>query len=288
MLDLCNIHDAVRHEGGVSRRLFMAYAASLSAACVLGARPRGAVAAPPSFDSDPFTLGVASGDPAARRRALDAPGPQAARAGRRAAARDVEVAWELADDEGMKNVVKRRHDARHAAARPLGPRRGRGAEARPLVLVPLPRRRRRQPRRPHPHAAPPTAHAGEAAVRVRLVPALRAGLFTAYEHMAKDDLDLVFHLGDYIYEGAALERPADPQARRRRAEDARRLPHPPRPVQNRPASAGHARPLPVVVTWDDHEFDNNYANVQSPSDVNVDPAEFLDSPRATPTRRTTR
>ena len=28
------------------------------------------------------------------------------------------------------------------------------------------------------------------------------GLFTAYEHMAKDDLDLVVHLGDYIYEGS--------------------------------------------------------------------------------------
>ena len=25
------------------------------------------------------------------------------------------------------------------------------------------------------------------------------GLFTAYDHMAKDDLDLVVHLGDYIY-----------------------------------------------------------------------------------------
>jgi alkaline phosphatase D len=29
------------------------------------------------------------------------------------------------------------------------------------------------------------------------------GLFTAYQHMAQEDLDVVFHLGDYIYEGPA-------------------------------------------------------------------------------------
>ncbi len=29
------------------------------------------------------------------------------------------------------------------------------------------------------------------------------GLFTAYEQMVRDDVDLVFHLGDYIYEYAA-------------------------------------------------------------------------------------
>jgi alkaline phosphatase D len=28
------------------------------------------------------------------------------------------------------------------------------------------------------------------------------GLYTAYQHMAAEDLDLVVHLGDYIYEGA--------------------------------------------------------------------------------------
>ena len=27
------------------------------------------------------------------------------------------------------------------------------------------------------------------------------GFFTAYRHMATEDLDVVFHLGDYIYEG---------------------------------------------------------------------------------------
>ena len=30
-----------------------------------------------------------------------------------------------------------------------------------------------------------------------------AGLYTAYQHMAEEDLDLVLHLGDYIYEYGA-------------------------------------------------------------------------------------
>src|SRR5262249_26778019 len=31
------------------------------------------------------------------------------------------------------------------------------------------------------------------------------GLYTAYAHMAKEELDLVFHLGDYIYENAGRD-----------------------------------------------------------------------------------
>jgi alkaline phosphatase D len=29
------------------------------------------------------------------------------------------------------------------------------------------------------------------------------GFYTAYEHLAEEDLDFVVHVGDYIYEGAA-------------------------------------------------------------------------------------
>ena len=64
-LDLAKLHEAVRHEGGVSRRLFLAYAASLSGTCVLGSTAFGG-APTPSFPSNPFTLGVASGDPTPR------------------------------------------------------------------------------------------------------------------------------------------------------------------------------------------------------------------------------
>ena len=84
----------------------------------------------------------------------------------------------------------------------LGPRRGRRPRARPLVLVPLPRRRRGEPGRPDPHRCRgrrPTSTALR--LRLRLLPALRARATSPpTEHMAEEDLDLVLHLGDYIYE----------------------------------------------------------------------------------------
>jgi len=84
------------------------------------------------------------------------------------------------------------------------------------------------------------------------------GLFTAYEHLAREDLDLVFHLGDYIYEGRAT----DKGVRRHNSGElftlndyrARYALY-----QLDPAlQAAHAM-APWMVTWDDHEVANNYA-----------------------------
>jgi len=85
------------------------------------------------------------------------------------------------------------------------------------------------------------------------------GLFTAYDHLAKEErLDLAIHLGDYIYEGASpstalrkhhgLEIRTLDDYRRRYAQ-----------YKSDPLlQAAHAR-CPWLVTWDDHEVDNNYA-----------------------------
>ena len=101
-----------------------------------------------------------------------------------------------------------------------------------------------------------------------------SGYYTAYEHMAKDELDLVFHLGDYIYEGGAKDggvrqpsREGDALARGLPASGTRST----RPT--RCCRAMHAD-CPWVVTWDDHEVDNNYAN-DIAEDAGVDPVEFL-------------
>jgi alkaline phosphatase D len=77
--------------------------------------------------------------------------------------------------------------------------------------------------------------------------------------MAEEDLDLVVHLGDYIYEGAG-----NPQAIRSH--------NGPEPLtleeyRNRHAlyktdpnlQAAHAA-FPWTFTWDDHEVDNNWAD----------------------------
>jgi alkaline phosphatase D len=84
------------------------------------------------------------------------------------------------------------------------------------------------------------------------------GYFTAYRHMAEEDLDLVFHLGDYIYEGPG----ADKRPRRHVGPEIMTLAD----YRNRHAQyrtdpdlqAAHAR-FPFIVTWDDHEVENNYA-----------------------------
>ncbi len=85
------------------------------------------------------------------------------------------------------------------------------------------------------------------------------GYYTAYEHMVRENLDLVIHLGDYIYEregrdngvrkhtGSEIFSVAD--YRNRYAL-----------YKSDPAlQAAHAV-APWLVTWDDHEVDNNYAD----------------------------
>ena len=201
MLNLDRLHEAVRHEGGVSRRLFLAYAAALAAVPLPGGRAEGRTSRRPPFAADPFALGVASGDPTARGVVLwTRLAPEPLEPGGGMPPENVEVAWEVAADEAMSSRPPG-HGGRHAAARPLGPRRGRRPGARPLVLVPLPRRRRREPRRPHPHHARPGRAPDRCASPSPRASTTRRASITAYEHMAKDDLDLVIHLGDYIYEG---------------------------------------------------------------------------------------
>src|SRR5690606_35086387 len=83
------------------------------------------------------------------------------------------------------------------------------------------------------------------------------GLFTAYEHMAADELDLVLHLGDYIYEKGGREGLVRRHVGQELATlDDYRIRH----AQYRSdplLQAAHAR-CPWLVTWDDHEVDNNY------------------------------
>ncbi len=97
------------------------------------------------------------------------------------------------------------------------------------------------------------------------------GYYGAYEHMAKEDLDLVIFLGDYIYEGG-LGGPArthnGPEVETLDQYRARYALY-----RSDPLLAGmHAR-CPWLTIWDDHEVDNNYAGAVSQDD---DPeSEFL-------------
>lgn len=100
-----------------------------------------------------------------------------------------------------------------------------------------------------------------------------SGHYTAYEHMAREDLDLVAHLGDYIYEGVpnvkAFRQHVGPLLRelvdyRNRHAQYKTDPH---------LQAAHAH-CPWIVTWDDHEFANNCAGEISER-LDDDPVAYL-------------
>jgi alkaline phosphatase D len=274
VLNLSDLRAAVRAEGGVSRRLFLAYGAALSALPLVGGRPEARIRKVVLAD-DPFSLGVASGDPTDSGVVLWtrlAPKPLDPDGGLPPEA--VEVAWELATDDGMREVVRRgravatpqlAHSV-HVEVDGLKPDRWYWYRFR---------------------AGDATSPVG----RTRTAPAIddrpqslrmafascahwEQGYFTAYEHMANDYVDLAFHLGDYIYEDGGraglVRRHAGPKLRtlddyRVRHAQYKTDPH---------LQAAHAS-CPWVVTWDDHEFENNYADDISER-TGVDPAEFLE------------
>jgi PhoD-like phosphatase/PhoD-like phosphatase, N-terminal domain len=98
------------------------------------------------------------------------------------------------------------------------------------------------------------------------------GYYTAYRHLAEDDLDVVLHLGDYVYENPPRRNlprrhvggePADLPGYRVRHALYR---------TDRDLQAAHAR-HPFVATWDDHEVENDYAG-RHPVEGG-DPAVFL-------------
>jgi alkaline phosphatase D len=90
--------------------------------------------------------------------------------------------------------------------------------------------------------------------------------------MAADDLDAIFHLGDYIYEGGISKKAIRPH----NSDEIVSL----EDYRNRYAlyrsdadlQAAHAS-CPWVVTWDDHEVENDYVS-DIPQDV-IDAPTFL-------------
>ena len=274
MSDLQAILEAARREGEPSRRTFLAYGAAVAALPWLGARALGAVVRKASFASDPFTLGVASGDPTSTGVVLwTRLAPRPLEPGGGLGTEAIEADWEIADDEGMKRVVARGkalatpqlgHSV-HVEARGLRPDRWywyrfRAGDAESRVG--------RARTLPGPDADPESLRFAFASCQN-----YEAGLFTAYEHMAKDELDLIVHLGDYIYE----DKGRDGKVRKHLGEeilglDDYRIRH----AQYRSdphLQAAHAR-CPWFVTWDDHEVDNNYANDASEL-IGVDAASLL-------------
>jgi alkaline phosphatase D len=274
MLDLSDLRAAVRAEGGVSRRLFLAYGAALSSLPLVGARAEGRTGKV-VFANDPFSLGVASGDPTSSGVVLWtrlAPKPLDPDGGLPPEA--VEVAWELAADEGIRKVVRlgtavatpQLAHSVHVEVDGLEPDRWYWYRFRAGDATSPVGRTRTAPKiddRPQ-------------SLRMAFASCSHweQGYFTVYEHIANDYLDLAFHLGDYIYEYGAkdglVRKHAGPRLRTLADYRIRHAQYKTDPQ----LQAAHAR-CPWVMTWDDHEFENNYANDVSER-TGVDPAEFLE------------
>ncbi len=204
-------------------------------------------------------LGVASGDPTESGVVIWtrlAPRPFDPEGGM-PGARPI-VAWEVAEDEGFGKIVKRgRYTAApelaysvHVEVEGLAP--DRWYHYRFLAgdaVSPVGRLR--------------TTPAAGALTPLRFGVAscqnYEQGLFTAYGHLANERCDLVTHLGDYIYEYGTRDGAVRPHHgfEVRTVEDYRR-----RYSQYKldPQLQGAHAMCPWLVTWDDHEVDNNYAN----------------------------
>jgi alkaline phosphatase D len=282
--DICrlNLRSAVHSEGGISRRLFLAYGSALASLPLLGLRAT-AADRKVTFSADPFSLGVASGDPDSTSVALWtrlAPKPLDPDGGMKPEA--VTVAWEVAEDESMKSVVAHGtaiatpqlgHSV-HVEAAGLKPDRWYWYRFKAGDAVsPVGRTR-----------TLPTVDSSPDKLRFAFASCqhYEHGYFTAYEQMAKDNLDLVFHLGDYIYEYPGKDKlvrkhtgPANTKILTLDDYRGRHAQYRTDPL----LQAMHAK-CPWFVTWDDHEFDNNYANDISEKNKNpekaIDPVVFLE------------
>jgi alkaline phosphatase D len=188
----------------VTRRRFLGFGGATATAVVLGTGAWGASGARAFAVSDGlFSLGVASGDPLPDGFVLWtrlAPDPLAPDGKAGMPDRPVEVEYEVARDEGFRHVVRRGsavatpelgHSV-HPEISGLAPgheyfyRFRAGGQ-----ISPVGRTKTMPPR---------TANPRSLSFAFASCQAWQDGYFTAFDHIADEDIELVVHLGDYIYE----------------------------------------------------------------------------------------
>ncbi|MEG3627827.1 alkaline phosphatase D family protein [Streptomyces poriticola] len=268
------------------RRFLTVTAAAAALAFSTNVPARGAAAAPERdaarITEDPFSLGVASGDPLPGSVLLWtrlAPVPFAADGG--LGVERVTVEWEVALDEYFAQVVRQgtavahpeyAHSV-HVDVQGLTPGTVYHYRFRAGAWISPAGRTRTAPE--------PGAGTSSLTLAAVACQAYQDGYYTVHGHLAREDVDVVFHLGDYLYEYAV-----NPVGGERRYTDVT-LPD----VFDRETMtladyrlryalyksdpdlmAAHAA-HPFVVAWDDHETENNYAGAVPENEV--PPEQFL-------------
>lgn len=243
-------------------------AAGLHFTSEIGATPAAISGA--DIDSNPFTLGVASGEPEPDGIVIwTRIAPKPFEPGGGIHGTSVEVRWEIAADDGMREIVQSSvfiteamwaHSV-HVEVSGLQPNREYwyrfrvGEWQSPIG---------RTITAPAPGAMPE-------AFRFAFASCQRwdQGFYTAYRDMTAQRPDLIVHLGDYIYESAISNRPGlrDSPVRDlsdvpiisttelRNLEQYRHR----HAIYRRDPDLQDAHAIaPWLVTWDDHEVNNNY------------------------------
>ncbi|WP_235033070.1 alkaline phosphatase [Streptomyces sp. WAC05374] len=272
----------------MGRRHFLTVAGAAAALAFTTHLPAAGAASPSVLDArkiskNPFTLGVASGDPLPDSALLWtrlAPAPFEPDGG--LPPQRVEVEWEVAYDERFFVVVSKGTATAHPEYahsvhvevpgldedRVYYYRFRTGTWISPVGRV---------------RTAPSADSFWISSLKFAAVAcaAYFDGYYTAYRHLAAEDVDMVVHLGDYIYEYGVdsagghrgytdRQLPAHFNRETVTLEDYRmRYALYKSDADLQAAHAAH----PFVVTWDDHETENNYAGAVPEN--GVPPEEFL-------------
>jgi alkaline phosphatase D len=254
----------------LSRRQLLNVAWKLGAAALVQPLIPYRVLAQPIFRTYPFALGVASGDPWPESVVLwTRLAPEPLEGGGMPMA-NVEVGWEIARDQKFASIASKgtsiaRPELGHSVHVEVGGlepgreywyRFRAGGETSPTGRT---------------KTAPPQ---GGAVDRLRFAVCgcshFEAGYFTAFRRIAAEQFDFVFHTGDYIYEGRPDGGRNPAVVRQHHGQEIYTLVD----YRNRYAQyrsdpdlkAAHAS-APFIVTWDDHEVDNDYAGDQDEGDT---------------------
>ncbi|MEJ2857683.1 MULTISPECIES: alkaline phosphatase D family protein [unclassified Saccharothrix] len=214
----------------------------------------------PELDN-PFTLGVASGDPRPDGVVLWtrlAPNPLDEDGLGGMPNRVVPVHWEIAEDERFRRIVRRGtevarpQEAHSVHVEPFGLRPGAEYFYRFRAgdhISPVGRTR----------TAPAPWELQDLTMCFASCSHFGEGYFTAYRRLAEDHPDLVLHLGDYQYEyagkAADVRTVVGPETRTLADYRLRHAQY----KTDADLQSAHAV-APWLVVWDDHEIENNWAD----------------------------
>ena len=180
------------------------------------------------------------------------------------------VGVEIADDDGFRRIVR-------SGSVTASPARGHAVHVEPVDLDPA----RTYFYRFHLDGATSpigrTATIDPQATRMRLALAAcqhwEHGWFSAYRDMVAQEINVLLHVGDYIYEKSFG---TGPDVRSFGAPDPftldeYRVRH--ALYRTDPDLQAATAAFPIIATWDDHEVENDYASLQG--SVTEDPAAFV-------------